>query len=78
MAAFARAFQRHQRVDLRVISRSLPCRNIKRQQGEVFDPALVVVIPDRNDVDFLPRFEAQADDVGFVDEQHVALPLTPR
>ena len=77
MTAIAGAFQRHQRVDLRVVRRSLPGGYVKGQQGKVFHPTLMLVVPDRNDVDLLPRLEAQADDVGFIDEQYVPLALDP-
>ena len=73
MAAIANALQRHQRVHLRVIRRRLPGRNIERQQGKAVHPADVFIPPQRYDVDLLPRLEAQADDVGFVGEQHLAL-----
>ncbi|MNE28955.1 hypothetical protein D3C80_1224190 [compost metagenome] len=73
MAAIANALQRHQRVHFGVIRRCLPGRDVEGQQGEALHPAHMLIPPQRHDVDLLPRLEAQADDVGFVGEQHLAL-----
>ena len=47
------------------------------QQGKTFDPAFAAIIPDRHDIGLLPWLETEADDVGFVDEQHITLALDP-
>ena len=46
MAAIPRAFQRHQRVHFRVVSRRLARRNIKRQQGEALHAAFAAIFSD--------------------------------
>ena len=73
MAAIANALQRHQRVHLWIIGRRLPGRDIEGQQGEAVHTAHMLIPPQRDDVDLLPRLEAKADDVGLVDEQHLTL-----